>query len=324
MEKSLFITLLQQNYERMDLFFSGDVSASIKIPLAVQYTFSRETFIGSQFEDRIKKLQKEHPKQTFRELFSPVSSRSVLIYKICAHLALHKEPQQELQRLTTNEEFLLKAGFKPSAYQNIAALFLTDEAHAKRAKSLHDDMKKQHYFLTGKDDIPYAVLLTKRAGNNGTLAETMRSYYDVLTKKGFKSGEALQAMTQLLTLHDEVFQPLLVDYVVAMKEAFTKHGIKVKKKFYPYLALLALSAATTQVVDAIVEMEYELRELKMYALEPEYALMTATQFMLQDRVRNEMLVDFKDSLLFMQALDIIDFMQDISFWVMLDILDLFI
>ena len=71
-------------------------------------------------------------------------------------------------------------------------------------------------------------------------------------------------------------------------------------------------------------MEYELRELKMYALEPEYALMTATQFMLQDRVRNEMLVDFKDSLLFMQALDIIDFMQDISFWVMLDILDLFI
>ena len=185
----------------MDIFFSGDVSATIKIPLAVQYTFSRETFNGSQFEGRIKELQNEYPKQIFRELFSPVSSRSVLIYKICAHLVLHKEPQQELQRLTTNEELLLKVGFKRSAYQNIAALFLTDEAHAKRAKSLHDDMKKQHYFLTGKDDIPYAVLLTKCAGNNGTLAETMRSYYDVLDRIASESNYSRNELINIILAH---------------------------------------------------------------------------------------------------------------------------
>lgn len=324
MDKTSFIQLLKHNYERMDLFFSTDLSNNIKIPLVVQFTFSRETFNGTQFEANVKKIHKQKPKQMFADFFSTTPNSSVLTYKILAHLILHAEPEQELQRLILNEKALINAGFKNSAYQNIAAIFLTDEAHAIRAKDLHDEMKKHHFFLTGKDDIPYAVLLTLQQKNPEMLAQTMRQYYDVLIKTGFKSGDALQAMTQLLSLYGEAYEPMLVDYIVAIKQSFTKHKIKIKKKFYPYLALLALAAATSTVVDEIIEMKQDLVKLSMYATEHEYALMTATQYVLQNLIENDQLANFKDSLLFMQALDLSDFISDVTFFVAFDILDIFL
>ena len=253
MEKASFITNLEQNFERISLFFGLGLPTNIQIPLAVQFTFSRETFNGIQFEAKLKKLQIEQSKQTVYEFFSNVSNQSVLSYKIFAHLTLHKEPEQELMRLKTNEQALLEVGFKNSTYQKIAALYLEDATHAKRAKQLHNEMKKLHPFLTGKDDIPYTVLLTAQQENAIEQAKTMRRYYDFLTKHNFKKGDALQAMTQLLTLYSAQYEQVLADYVVAMKETFTKRNLKVKKKLYPYIALLALAGATTEVINEIAE-----------------------------------------------------------------------
>lgn len=324
MDKAKFIQLLKENYERIELFLGADRTNNIRIPLAVQFAFSRETFNGISFEANVKKLHKPKPKKTLLELITTPSNASVLAYKVLTYLVLHKEPEKELQRLISNENALIKAGFKNSAYQNIAALFLTDEAHANRAKVLHDHMKQHHFFLTGRDDIPYAVLLTVQQKNPEKLAQSMHQYYNVLMKKGFKSGDALQAMTQLLALYNEAYQPILVDYVEAIKQSFNQHNIKIKKKFYPYLALLALAAATSEVVDEIIEMRQDLVKLSMYANEQEYALMTATQYVLQNLIENDQLANFKDSLLFMQALDMSDFISDVTFFVAFDILDIFL
>ena len=323
MEKSSFIQLLSQNYERMELFFGTSEANNIRIPLASRFTFSRETFNGPKFEDSVKKIHKQKPKQSLLNILSPTKNASVLTYRILVHLVLHQEPEQELKRLISNEKSLIKAGFKNSAYQKIAALFLTDEEHALRAKNLHNEMKKQHYFLTGKDDIPYAVLLTNQSSNYGTLAETMRQYYDGLKKEGFKIGDSLQAMTQLLALYHEEFQPVLIEYTVAIKQAFINKKVKIGKKFYPYLALLALVAATSEVVDEIIELSQELMSLSMYAREKGYALMTATHYVLHCLIENNQLADFNDSLLFMQAIDMSDFINDITFFLAFDILDIF-
>ena len=324
MEKATFITNLEQNFERISLFFGLGLPTNIQIPLAVQFTFSRETFNGIQFEAKLKKLQIDHSKQTLLEFFSNVSNQSVLSYKIFAHLTLHKEPEQELMRLKTNEQTLLEVGFKNSTYQKIAALYLEDATHAKRAKQLHDEMKKLHPFLTGKDDIPYTVLLTAQQANANEQAKTMRRYYDFLTKHNFKKGDALQAMTQLLTLYSAQYEQVLADYVVAMKETFTKRNLKVKKKLYPYIALLALAGATTEVINEIAEIQVSLHQLKMFSTEPQYALMTAAQFVLHDLIEHEKLNDFKESILFIQALDMSNFLSDINLLVALEILDLFI
>ncbi|MEK5078624.1 DUF4003 family protein [Solibacillus sp. FSL W7-1436] len=323
MDRTAFIQLLKNNNERMELFFGSDVQSNARIPLAVQFTFSRETFNGPLFERNVKDIHNQKSKQSFFEFFSTPSNKSVLTYKMLAHFVLYPQPEQELQRVELNEKALLNAGFKSSGYQRIAAIFLMDEAHAKSAKILHDEMKKHHYFLTGKDDIPYAVLLTKKQGDPVKLAETMRKYYDALHSKDFKNGDALQAMTQLLPLYDEEFQPVLVDYVVAMKQSFINSGVKVKKSFYPYLALLALAGATSEVVGEIVEMEHALIKLPMFNEMQAYALMTAAQYVLKNLVENDTLSEFNDSLLFMQALAISDYIGDVPILLAIDILDIF-
>ncbi|WP_339196609.1 DUF4003 family protein [Solibacillus sp. FSL R5-0449] len=322
MDQTAFIQLLKNNNERMELFFGSDVQSNARIPLAVQFTFSRETFNGPLFEKNVKGIHSQKSKQSFFEFFSTPSNKSVLTYKMLGHFVLHPQPEQELHRVRSNEKALLSAGFKSSGYLHIASLFLTDEAHAKRAKILHNEMKKHHYFLTGKDDIPYAVLLTKKQSNPVNLAETMRKYYDALHSEGFKNGDALQAMTQLLSLYDEEFQPVLTEYVVAMRQSFINSGVKVKKRFYPYIALLAVAGATSEVVDEIVEMERMLAKLSMFMGMQPYALMVAVQFVLKNLIENDTLSNFNDSLLFMQALTMSDYIGDLPFLLAIDILDI--
>ena len=323
MDQKGFIQLLKINYERMELFFGAEVQSNAWIPLAVQYTFSRETFNGPLFEKSVKEIHNGKSKQSFFEFISTPSNKTVLTYKMLAYFALHPQPEQELHRLELNEKALFDAGFKDSGYQRIAALFLADEVHARKAKILHDEMKKHHFFLTGKEDIPYAVLLTKKQNNPVKLAQTMRKYYDALHGEGFKKGDALQALTQLLPLYNEEFEPVMAAYVVAMKQFLINNGVKVKKRFYPYLALLALAGATSEVIDEIVEMERALVQLPMFVEMQAYAFMTAAQYVLKRLIENDMLGDFNDSLLFMQALNMSDYIGDVPLLLAFDILDIF-
>ena len=310
MEKDYFITLLQQNYDTMSLFFNAEMTPAIKIPLAVHYTFSRETFNGPQFEAQMKKLQRKVVKQSLVEFFSTASNKSALSYKVSAHLLLHEQTNEELNRLAQNEAYLESAGFESSSYQSIAAIFLVDAAHAKRAKILHKEMKKQHHFLTGKDDIPYAVLLTQKQANARLQAQTMRCYYDELLAQNFKRGDSLQAMSQLLTLYHADFEPIVIDYVRAICTYLKRENIKIRRKFYPFVAMLALAQANEDVLNDIIQMNKELMALRMFSVEPSFAFLTATQFVLQQRIEKQALQQFGDSLLFLQALNMNDFLQD--------------
>lgn len=323
MDKLNFLSLLQQNYDRISNFFGYDKATAIRIPLAVQYTFSRETFSGVAFEKNVEKIQKENAKQSFVELITTFSSTSTLSYKLAAYLVLHKTSQKEVERLIENGQYLVAAGFKKSPYQNIAAVFLNDAAHAKRAKKLHEEMRKHHYFLTGKDDIPYAVLLTKDLADAQVQAQTMRTYYDHLINQGFKGGDSLQAACQLLTLYNEQFQPEFVDYISAIKAALASKEILVKKRHYPYLAVLALTASTTAIVENIADMTKALSTLKMYQGDHVYPLMTAIHYVVHEMIEAEKLVQLTDISSLMQALDVSDFLLDFTFFFGLDILDLF-
>lgn len=324
MERDYFIALLQQNYDTMSLFFSSEMTPAMKIPLAVQYSFSRETFNGLQFEAQLKKLQRKVVKQSLLEFFSTVSNKSVLSYKVSAHILLHEQTDQELKRLARNEAYLEAVGFEASSYQSIAAIFLMDEAHAKRTKSLHKEMKKQHHFLTGKDDIPYAVLLTREPANAQLQAQTMRCYYDELVAQDFKRGDALQAMSQLLTLYNADFEPIVIDYVRAICTYLKRENIKIRRKFYPFIAMLALAQANEETLKEVIMMNKKLTVLNMFSLEPALAFMTAVQFVLQRMIEKEELQQFSDSMLFLQALNMNDFLQDAKFTLAFNIFDFFI
>lgn len=323
MEKQQFLSRLKQNYERVSNFFGYEIATSIRIPLAVQYTFSRETFSGIHYENTLKKLQKETPKQTFMQFISNVSNKSILSAKIETYLVLHENPQQEIERLVKNEKILEKAGFKNSSYQNIAAIFLQDEAHAKRAKVLHEEMRKYHYFLTGKDDIPYAVLLTKDGTNIQVQAQTMRIYYDKLAKRGFKSGQNLQAMSQLLTLYNEQFQPVIANYVAAIKVALEEKQIHVKKSHYTYLALLALTGTNEELIGEIVQLTELFLTSEPFITDKVYALMTAIHYIIHEQVEAQQIMQLTELGLLLQAMELSDFLLDFTINFSFDLFDFF-
>lgn len=321
MDKQNELALLEQNYKQITNFLGYDYAVSIRIPLAVQYTFSRETFSGVAFEKIVKELQKGDTKKFFTESLLTLSKTSTLSYKLAAHLALHATPYEEATRLLTNDGYLLQEGFKKSPYNKIASIFLTDAAHAQRAKKLHEEMRKHHYFLTGKDDIPYAVLLTKENTNIKLQAQTMRDYYDQLAQRGFKIGDSLQATTQLLTLYNEQFQPMLVDYIVALQEKLISFEITIKKRHYPYLAVLALTGATTDVVAEIAVLFKQLSALKMFKGEKEYIIMTAIQFIIRDMMEAGQLVHLTDISLIMRAVEANGLLMDFTFSFGIELLD---
>ena len=54
-----------------------------------------------------------------------------------------------------------------------------------------------------------------------------------------------------------------------------------------------------------------------------YAFITAAQYVLKRLIENDMLADFNDSLLFMQALNMIDYIGEVPLLLAFDILDIF-
>jgi hypothetical protein len=70
-------------------------------------------------------------------------------------------------------------------------------------------------------------------------------------------------------------------------------------------------------------MNKELMALRMFSLEPSFAFMTATQFVLQQRIERQALQQFGDSLLFVQALNMNDFLQDAKMTLAFTIFDFF-
>lgn len=317
-----FIALLQENERRVTNFLGNEMDATIRIPLAAQFALAGKTFDALAF-DQLKRKFKRPQKLSLIQWLTDFSSSTTLQYKLITYFALHANAEEEYTRVVSGEQLLEAVGFSRSHYVSIAALFLTDAAHAKRAKLLHEEMKCHHYFLTGKDDIPYAVLLTREIGNIEKQAKTMRTYFDALQQLGFKKGESLQAMTQLLTLYADEVEETLIHYVQAIAKELEVVG-KVKRRHYPYIALLALMGTTTVQLQAIIQLTKQLQQLVMFQTEPVYALIIAVNYAVSEMQEAGQLVHLTDVSLLMDAMTASDLLWDFAIFHGFDILDLFI
>lgn len=317
-----FITLIEENEMRVSNFLGHEIDAAIRIPLATQYALAGKNFDGLAFE-ALKQQLKRPQKLSLLGWLTDFSRSTTLHYKLITYFALHPNREKEYERVIQGERMLEEAGFLRSHYQSIAALFLVDAAHARRAKLLHAEMKRHHYFLTGKDDIPYAVLLTKETGNIEQQAKTMRYYYDMLQENGFKKGESLQTMTQLMTLYADNVEETLLSYIQVIA-AKLEEVVPVKKRHYTYIALLALIGTTTAQLQAVIELTEQLQQLAMFKTEPVYALIIAIYYSVYQMKEMEQLVHLTDVSLLLDALTASDLLWDFAIFHGFDILDLFI
>ena len=113
------------------------------------------------------------------------------------------------------------------------------ENEARQAKRLYDAIKKQHFFLTSDDDYAYAVLLGKRGEDPMSTPSRCVSYYDALRTEGFRSGNELQWLSQVMTYIHIKFDPKLVSRATEVLTHF-KRNTKVRPVHYPMIGFLTV------------------------------------------------------------------------------------
>lgn len=197
---------------------------------------------------------------------------------------------EEVDRLFEKQQVLKGVGFRNTIHSYLAALLMTsNQAHyeieAWQAKKLYDAMKKQHFFLTSDDDYAYAVLLGKRGANPIEHAKSMRTYYDALRTEGFRSGNELQWLSQVMTYVHNEFNPILVSRAVEVLAHF-KRDTKVRPVHYPMIGFLTVFGVADAELKKIVELTHALEESKLFRWNREMALSIGIGYSMHELTEN--------------------------------------
>lgn len=315
-----FTEELQNNYNRVVNYFGNQFKVSAVISLASKYTLEKREFSGVALQKIVDQMAEYSKKALSIQKNSPIP------YYIAARF-LGQDLEACFENLLQRDGALKEAGFHNSPFRLAGAMMLDEDIHlhAKRAKTLYVEMHRKQFILTSKEDVPYAVLLSKVNEPPQLQVETMVQYYKALRKQGFLLGNSLQSLAQILTMYSADYNETLLQYVAELRHSLNHRGIKVKPIHYPYLGILALNATDNEKIDEIAEWQKALLELKIFRMAKELALIVAIQKIMRELVEVQNMVDMKE--LFIE--DLIDVMEitldvvDIIFLPGIDLLDFF-
>lgn len=260
-----FLERFQSNFVKVENYFGNSLNKQFLISIASKYTIEQKEFSGV-FLNKVVLQMNENMK---------IHSDSTLIYKIAAILMDEGNIDEEIHRLKEKDLALKEAGFKNSIYRVLGAMSLESNfhEHGKRAKILFDELKENQRILTSKEDIPYIICLSMDETNHPTLqVNTIVRYYEQLKQQRFSRGNYLQALSLIMTIFDEEYNDLLLQYVIQLRKELEKKNIPVKRIHYPFLGILALSQTDMKKIDEIATLyqllidNKPLRSLKNYAL----------------------------------------------------------
>lgn len=262
---------VETTYDKVKSLAGWSVDKNVVLTITSYYVTAEKEFNAVDFNRAIAALKER------AGWFSPL--RGHLLPMMAAFLTQSDQVDEEADRLMDKQRILKQAGFRNTIHSYLAALLMNDDAtrfqeEADRAKKLYDAMKKQHYFLTSDDDYAYAMLLAKKGEDPGGHAKAMRTYYDALHDEGFRTGNELQWLSQVMTYMDIAFQPQLV------KRAWMIHGmlreeLKPKPVHYPMIGFLTVFDVKDEEIQDIIQLAKQLEQSKLFRWNKEMALSVA-------------------------------------------------
>lgn len=291
------IKTYESEYEKVAKALGWAVDKRIAIAVNSFYLIQNNPFQEDEHEQTSKTIKKTEG------WASPLKSH--MHHIVAAFLTVRDDDvETELKKLNMKQQELNDAGFRKSPYTYLAALLMEETGEAGRAKVLYDEMKEHHKFLTSNEDVPYAVLLGRQAGDPLERASTMNAYYKDLREQGFYMGNDLQWLSQIMTFSTAVYDPKVVGRVLAVHEFFKEQRIKIRTQQYPILGLLAVAEADGQVLQGIADKTKIFEQSKTFKWYKDNAFSTVVQFELKDFIetRDVSAVTFATSLeMLMQA-----------------------
>ena len=263
---------VEKTYEKVKSLSGWAVDQHIVLTITSQYVTTGQEFVAENFNRTMDAIKAKS------NWLSPL--RGSLLSMMAAFLDKNdSDIDNEVYQLFKKQKALRSAGFRNTIHSYLATLLMTDDPsmyaeEAKHAKKLYDEMKKQHIFLTSDDDYTYAVALSKRNNDPAIHAKAMRTYYDALRKAGFRAGNELQWMSQVLTYLDLSFNPELVAEALHKFDKL-KENTKVRPVHYPMIGFLTVFEIEDCKLVKIIELTKVLEQSKPFKRNREMALSVA-------------------------------------------------
>ncbi|CAM3190845.1 DUF4003 domain-containing protein [Filibacter tadaridae] len=274
---------VESTYEKVKSLAGWTVDKNVVLTITSYYVTSEREFVAESLNRAIDALKSK------ASWFSPL--RGNLLPMMAAFLDKPgSNIEEEVNRLFAKQQVLKEVGFRNTIHSYLAALLVSDnpdsyEIEARQAKKLYDAMKKQHFFLTSDDDYAYAVLLGKKGEEPVEHALSMRTYYDALRDAGFRSGNELQWLSQVLTYIHIQFNPFLVSRAAEILAHFKKET-KVRSVHYPIIGFLTVFDVKDTELTDIIELTHALEQTKPFKWNREMALSIGIGYVMHELTEN--------------------------------------
>lgn len=205
-----------------------------------------------------------------------------------------------VQRLFKKQQIIRKTGFKNTVHSYLAAMLMTSDpatskVEAKQAKRLYDAMKKQHFLLTSDEDYSYAMLLGKANNDPVQQAGLMRRYFDELNKVGFKSGNDLQWLSQVLTMDCCSYKNERVIRAEQLMSHIRKR-VNLKPMHYPIIGFLALLGCEDNQVEELIVFSNFIGKGELFKWHKTLAFSFASGYFLQQMIEDKEIPGFSKEL----------------------------
>ncbi len=125
--------------------------------------------------------------------------------------------------------------------------------HVLRFKAIYDELKRDHWLLTGPDDYPACAMLVAQQGTPQQIGQGVEAVYQSLRKNAnLWQGEALQTAANVLYLSH--LEPLeIAQRFVRISEGLRGAGYKVSQRDYDEVAVLCfLATPVDKIVGAVM------------------------------------------------------------------------
>ncbi len=272
--------LFVENKNALDKGFVWD-GATIMPVCAMLYTQNNQKVDVEQLKECRKLLKGKVG------VFSGLRSYGEMV--LLSKMALSENPADYLEKTMQAYTLFKKYKLSEDAFTALAAMLLVEHVDLTRweltlegAKRIHTRMKKDHPFLTGTEDVSFAILMAMSDLPEEWMMQEMEACYKALYKK-FGATDGLQSLSHVLAMNQEETAKkceavLELDALFkGKKKKFDSNGIVM------YGSLYMMQFNQEEMLDTIIEVDAYLKQQKgfgVFSVDSYQRLMYATMLVM--------------------------------------------
>lgn len=234
------------NYEKIQLFINNSkeldkaggifTANSFRKCNALTLTLKNKKADADRINEAIKIIKKN------TVLMSNFRGNNLLTTAIT--ISLENDMESSFKELMNIYE-KLKGFFFANQYLILASIVIfnarnrvnIDDA-VKNTREVYNDMKKNHRFLTGQEDISYAAIIATTSTNIERTLNEIEECYEALRSSGFSSGNNTQSLSHILPLFNGSAYEKVIR-ILKVQNALKDNKISLKYYSLPVLGVAA-------------------------------------------------------------------------------------